>query len=81
MIPNTSMPASLPMYGLGAGLRTQFGTILPPGGKVVAYVHSSGYAIGDDDDVRSMIFTTLNDGLKQCRSGKGDTVMVLPGHA
>lgn len=69
---------------LSTGLRTEFGTFTPPGGRVVAYVHSSGPAAlpGDLGAPQSpTVYTTLNAALRQCASGKGDTVIVLPGHA
>ncbi len=68
---------------LGLGLRTEFGSIAPPGARVVAYVHSSGPAAmpGDLGAPQSpTVYTTLNAALKQCTAGKGDTVIVLPGH-
>jgi hypothetical protein len=79
-IANGSYP-DMPKVNLAAGLRTQFGNFTPPGGKVVAYVHSSGPAITDDPDIAKMLRTTLNAALALCTAGKGDTVLVLPGHA
>lgn len=69
---------------LGLGLRTEYGTLVPPGAKVVAYVHSSGPAAmpGDLGAPQSpTVYTTLNAALAQCTAGKGDVVIVLPGHA
>jgi hypothetical protein len=71
----------VPMYALASGLRTEFGTLTPPGGKVAAYVHHAGANITDDQDIAKRIYTRLNDALKMCRAGKLDTVFVLPGHA
>lgn len=65
---------------LGAGLRTQFGTLLPPGARVAAYVRSTGVQSGDDEEIAGRLFSTLNAGLAECRSGMGDIVYVLPGH-
>jgi hypothetical protein len=69
---------------LGLGLRTEYGAISPPGARVVAYVHSSGPAAlpGDLGPPQSPnVYTSLNAALAQCTAGKGDTVVVLPGHA
>lgn len=71
---------NLPFYGIGAGIQTELGTIIPPGGQVVAYVHSSGVAEGMPQGVADRLYTTLNSALALCRSGKGDAVIVLPGH-
>lgn len=71
----------LPFYDLAAGLRTPFGAVLPPGGKVAAYVRSTGPQSGDNEDIVSRLVTTLNAGLARCRSGMGDVVYVLPGHS
>jgi hypothetical protein len=62
------------------GIQTEFGTLLSPGGRAF-YVHHSGGRSFDQGYVRTHTYTTLNDGLKQCASGNGDTVFVLPGHA
>lgn len=70
----------LPFYLMGSGLRTEFGTILPPSGKVVAYVRSTGPQNGDDQVIVSMLLPTIASALARCRSGMGDTIIVLPGH-
>jgi len=73
---------SLPYVGNSAGIQTQLGTIIPPaGGRIAAYVRSTGKQTGDDEAFARRIVTTLNKGLAQCRSGKPDVVVVLPGHA
>lgn len=69
----------VPYYPLGAGLRHQYGTLLPPGGEVVAYVSASEID-GIHSDIAKRRFTTLNAALAACRSGRGDAVVVLPGH-
>jgi hypothetical protein len=71
--------AGLPRYNAGAGIKTEFGTFIPDG-EVVAYVHSSGVVDGMDQDVKRMLYTSINSALALCRSGKGDIVVVLPGH-
>lgn len=70
----------LPFHIMSAGMRTAFGTLTPPGGRVAAYVRSTGLQSGDDTNFSGMLVTTLNAGLARCRSGMGDIVYVLPGH-
>lgn len=77
----TQLYPGLPWAKLGAGVQTDFGTLTPPGGEVVAYVHSSGAAITSNQEIARRTLTTLNAALKLCRANKGDVVMVLPGHA
>lgn len=72
---------SPPLVKTGVGFRTAFGTVLPPGGNVVAYVRSTGPQAYDDQDVVANMVTTLNAGLIRARSGRGDIVVVLPEHA
>lgn len=72
---------ALPYMGRGAGRRDEFGTHLPPGGRVVAYVHHSGEARVDDTLQQVPVLKTLNRALAGCRAGYGDIVLVLPGHA
>lgn len=75
-----SQLGEVPNYG-GGPLQTSFGTLLPPGGKVAAYVHSSGRAYVDDSTIDKQLVRTMQAGLARCRAGYGDTVVVLPGHA
>lgn len=70
----------LPFYNLAAGLLTPLGLLLPPGGRVVAYVRSTGPQSGDSGEIKRRVVTTLNKALSYCRSGMGDIVIVLPGH-
>lgn len=68
----------------GYGWKNLFGTYLPPGGQVAAFVRSTGMQTGDDpylSTVTGTLVTTLAAGLAKCRSGAGDTVIVLPGHS
>ncbi len=61
------------------GLRTLFATLLPPGSRVAAYVGPQS----DSTDAyvsSSLLVATLDAGLARCRAGKGDIVVVLPGH-
>lgn len=68
------------VMNLSSGLRTEFGTLLPPGVQVAAYVRSTGPQSGDDQDIRQRLLPTLNQALARCRSGAGDVVYVLPNH-
>lgn len=66
---------NFPAYG------TPFGTFLAPGTRIAAYVRSTGAQDLDDLFVRDNLVATLDAGLKRCRSGKNDAVIVLPGHS
>jgi len=70
----------LPFMQMAAGFRTDFGTVLPPGGRVVGYVRASGPADYDDPSIVNRLFTSVNTALQQCRAGRNDVVIVLPGH-
>lgn len=70
-----------PLYPIGAGVKTPLGTLVSPGGEVVAYVRSGGVQDGDHPDIRRKLYTTLNSALALCRSGRNDVVVVLEGHA
>lgn len=81
-IPNafgTALGTSAPAVGFGA-FTTPNGTFVQPGGRVAAYVRSTGAQDLDDLFVRDNLVLTINEGLKRCRSGLGDVVYVLPGH-
>jgi hypothetical protein len=71
----------LPLAGnTSIGQRTLYGTWLPPGARVAAYVGPQSDTT-DSYSTSSLLVSTLNAGLARCRSGKGDVVVVLPGHA
>lgn len=73
--------SALPYYQAMPGIITPYGTLLKPGGRVAAYVRSTGAQDGEDHFAASgMLVSTLNAGLARCRSGQGDIVYVLPGH-
>lgn len=76
-----SQVQDLPWSSIMGGLRHELGFTLPPGGRVVGYVRSTGVADYDDQNINQRIFTTLNSALAQCRAGRNDVVIVLPGHA
>lgn len=70
-----------PLWHTGAhAIRTPYGTVLPPGGRVAAYLRSTGLANYDPPEVAENLHTTLAAALKTCRSGAFDTIVVLPGH-
>jgi hypothetical protein len=74
----------IPFQLASGGLRTEFGSYVPPGGSVVAYVHHLGAPRLTDITAATtvpVVHKTLNAALRACRSGFGDTVYVLPGHA
>ncbi len=67
--------ASYPAMG------SPFGTWIKPGGRIAAFVRSTGAQDGDDLFAASgMLVQSINEGLKRCRSGFNDIVFVLPGH-
>lgn len=60
---------------------TPHGINVKPGGRVVAYVRSTGLQEGDDLFAMSgNLVSTINQGLAKCKAGRGDVVVVLPGH-
>ena len=75
---------SLPMYAAGIGLSTPYGTLLPPGSKVAAYVRGTAGTLlnvsNDDPFIVKNQVATLNEACKRVRSGAGDTIICLPGH-
>lgn len=71
---------NLPGIGVGAGIRTMFGTLIPPGARVT-FVRSTGFQDGDPAELNGRILPTLAAGLAECRSGLGDFVICLPGHS
>lgn len=72
----------LPSAQIGAGVRTPIGTIVPPGANIAAYVRSAGAISGEDPSlsVNGRVVKTLAAALPYCRSGKGDYIVILPGH-
>lgn len=76
------LSSALPYYQSLPGIITPYGTLLKPGGRIAAYVRSTGLQDGEDHFANTgMLVTTLNAGLARCRSGQGDIVYVLPGHS
>lgn len=63
-----------------AAIASPWGTTLKPGGRVAAYLRSTGAQDGEDHFAASgLLVTTLSAALKRVRSGFGDIVYVLPG--
>jgi hypothetical protein len=75
-----AMFADPPYMALGGGVQTDFGLVLPPGGRVAAYVRSTGPQDLDPRPLRDQLVPTLAAGLARCRAGFNDVVYVLPGH-
>lgn len=75
------LSSALPYYQAMPGIITPYGTLLKPGGRIAAYVRSTGAQDGEDHFANSgMLVSSLQAGLARCRSGQGDIVYVLPGH-
>ena len=72
--------SDLPVQNMFPGVRTPFGIQLPPGGRVAAYLRSTGAQNGDDITIGNNLVTTLSSALARVRSGMGDTIIALPGH-
>lgn len=71
-----------PYFANLAAVATPFGVTLKPGARVAAYLRSTGAQDGDDPfTIGAPLLTTLNAAAARCRSGFGDVIMVLPGHA
>jgi hypothetical protein len=70
----------IPYFRSDSGVNLGYGVSLPPGGNVI-YCRSTGVADFDPPELTGRIVPTLAAALSQCRSGKMDTVVLLPGHA
>jgi hypothetical protein len=72
---------AIPYYQAMPALITPNATLIKPGGRVAAFVRSTGAQDGEDHFASSgMLVRDLNSALARCRSGAGDIVYVLPGH-
>lgn len=70
-----------PFFQQFDALSVSTGTFIKPGGRVAAYVRSTGLEEGDDLFAMSgNLVASINQGLARCRPGKNDIVYVLPGH-
>lgn len=62
-------------------INSPWGQFVKPGGRIAAYVRSTGAQDGEDHFAASgLLVASINEGLKRCRSGQNDIVFVLPGH-
>jgi hypothetical protein len=71
----------MPRIVAGYGVSTPFGFMMPPGGRVAAYVCNGSILDNADKYVQDNLVSTLAAGLQRCRAGYGDTVYVMPGHS
>ena len=76
----SNLVTDVPLVQNFPGYRTPFGLTLPPGGRVAAYVRSTGAQSGDDITIGNNLVLTSAAAFARCRSGMGDTVVYLPGH-
>lgn len=75
------LSSALPYYQSMPGIVTPYGTLLKPGGRIAAYVRSTGAQDGEDHFASSgMLVSTINAGLARCRASQNDIIYVLPGH-
>jgi hypothetical protein len=73
------MPA--PFFQAFDSIGTPDGTWIKPGGRVAAYVRSTGAVDGDDLFASSGgLVSTIAAGVARCRPGQNDIVYVLPNH-
>jgi len=63
-----------------SAINLPFGQFIKPGGRVAAYVRSTGAQDLDDLHVRDNLVASIDEGCKRCRSGAGDAVVVLNNH-
>ncbi len=75
------LSSALPYYQAMPGIMTPYGTLLKPGGRIAAYVRSTGAQDGEDHFANSgMLVSTIQAGISRCRASQNDIVYVLPGH-
>lgn len=75
------LSSAAPFISNYPAISSPWGTFLKPGGRVAAYVRSTGAQDGEDHFAASgLLVASINEGLKRCRSGQNDIVFVLPGH-
>jgi len=71
-------PSDLAFFSSEFGIVTPFGTLLPPGGRLAAFVRATAVD-ADPPYIEENRVTTLAEAMKRCRT-VGDTIIVLPGH-
>ncbi|MSX03202.1 MAG: hypothetical protein F2813_08615, partial [Actinobacteria bacterium] len=73
----------LPFNALDYGVRAEFGTIIPPGGRVF-YVRGNGTSTTeygyDPPGMRERLIPSVATALSYCVAGRGDVIYVLEGH-
>lgn len=70
-----------PFFSAFDALSTPNGTWIKPGGRVAAYVRSTGLQEGDDLFAMSGgLVATIGAGIARCRANRNDIVYVLDGH-
>lgn len=74
-IPETPLYASVE----SGGLKHELGCHIPPNVQV-QYVCSSGRSNGDPAYFGSFLRPSVKSAMRYCRAGKGDVIVVLPGH-
>lgn len=83
LVPNAfgnALGTSAPFLNFAA-IGTPRGTWVQPGGRVAAYVRSTGAQDLDDLFIRDNLVTSINEAAKRCRSGAGDVIAVLNNHS
>lgn len=63
-----------------SGVANPYATGIGPEAKIVAYVHKDGDHPGDNQQIVGKIQRSLAAALDRCRPGRGDIIVVLPGH-
>lgn len=70
-----------PFFSAYDAIATAYGTFIKPGGRVAAYVRSTGAQEGDDYFAASgLLVSSIAAACARCRSGMNDIIGVLPGH-
>lgn len=75
---------SVQFTGFQAGIASERGIYLSPGGRVILLCNSTART-GDDPNITGRIYGgtagTLASAMSLCRANMGDVILVLPGHA
>jgi len=71
----------LPVIGTQHAVRTPWATIIPPGRRVVAILDNSGASARTGALQNISVVSTLSQALTHCESGRGDHILVMPGHS
>jgi hypothetical protein len=70
-----------PYFSAFDAISTAYGTFIKPGGRVAAYVRSTGAQEGDDYFAASgLLVSSIAAACARCRPGMNDIIGVLPGH-